>query len=255
MTLILGINGACRCIELLNLTTTNIEKHSDALLLVKLPDTKTKRERSFVVREDHVKTIEKYQSLRPTGMNTDRFLIQYRNGKCTRQPMGKNKISCIPKAIAAFLNLPDINLYTGHCFRRTSATLLADAGADLTVIKRHGGWKSSTVAEGYLEDSLENKRKISARLCENVPTKTSAASVVDPWTPLLQPQMPQPSTSKCQINVVPPSTANPQVEEETPTNLTASQFTTNFNKNSAPNVTLNFQNWTNVTLSNVNIHF
>ncbi|KAJ8914344.1 hypothetical protein NQ315_011332 [Exocentrus adspersus] len=39
-------------------------------------------------------------------------------------------------------------LYTGHCFRRTSASLLADSGASIDVLKRHGGWKSASVAEG-----------------------------------------------------------------------------------------------------------
>jgi hypothetical protein len=41
--------------------------------------------------------------------------------------------------------------------RRTSASLLAKAGADISVIKRHGAWKSSNVAEGYVDDSLENR--------------------------------------------------------------------------------------------------
>jgi hypothetical protein len=58
------------------------------------------------------------------------------------------------------LKLPSAKEYTGHCFRRTSASLLANAGADMSVIKRHGAWKSSNVAEGYVDDSLENKKKI-----------------------------------------------------------------------------------------------
>jgi hypothetical protein len=31
---------------------------------------------------------------------------------------------------------------------------------ELSVIKRHGAWKSSNVAEGYVDDSLDNKKKI-----------------------------------------------------------------------------------------------
>jgi hypothetical protein len=46
-----------------------------------------------------------------------------------------------------FLQLPDASSYTGHSMRRSSATLLANAGGDLMAIKRHGGWKSSNVAE------------------------------------------------------------------------------------------------------------
>ncbi|KAJ8980995.1 hypothetical protein NQ317_014862 [Molorchus minor] len=65
------------------------------------------------------------------------------------------------------LNTSDCELYTGHCFRRTSASFLADSGANLCTIKRHGGWKSSSVAEGYLEDSLENKKRIACHILPN----------------------------------------------------------------------------------------
>ncbi|KAJ8914630.1 hypothetical protein NQ315_015368 [Exocentrus adspersus] len=51
--------------------------------------------------------------------------------------------------------------YTGHCLRRTSATFLADSGADIQTLKRHGGWQSTSVAEGYIEESIGNKLKIS----------------------------------------------------------------------------------------------
>ena len=45
------------------------------------------------------------------------------------------------------------------CLRRTSATFLVDSGGDITTLKRHGGWKSSSVAEGYIEESIENKKR------------------------------------------------------------------------------------------------
>ncbi|EFA12748.1 hypothetical protein TcasGA2_TC010275 [Tribolium castaneum] len=48
-------------------------------------------------------------------------------------------------------------LSTRHCLRRSSATLLVDAGADITALKRHGGWRSTTVAETYIDHSLNNK--------------------------------------------------------------------------------------------------
>lgn len=56
----------------------------------------------------------------------------------------------------------------GHSFRRTSATLLADAGADLFTLKRHGGWKSNSVAEGYVDNSFGNKLKISNQITSNI---------------------------------------------------------------------------------------
>ena len=30
--------------------------------------------------------------------------------------------------------------FTGYCFRRSTATLLVNAGSDLFTLKRHGGW-------------------------------------------------------------------------------------------------------------------
>lgn len=103
-------------------------------------------------------------SLRPKNASTDRFFIKYLKGKCFNQNVGINKIGQTPSMIASFLNLSDPKCYTGHCFRRTSATFLADAGGDLTTIKRHGGWKSSSVAEGYIEDSISNKIKVSEKI-------------------------------------------------------------------------------------------
>jgi integrase len=99
---------------------------------------------------DLLEIFRTYFSLPPSPIEITRFFLGFRNGKCTRQAVGINTIGGMPKKIADFLNLPNSSNYTGHCFRRTSATLLADAGADITVLKRHGGWRSNTVAEGYI---------------------------------------------------------------------------------------------------------
>ncbi|KAJ8968288.1 hypothetical protein NQ317_000830 [Molorchus minor] len=113
--LILGIAGACRTDELVNLTVNDIE---------------------------------------------DAPFLYYKAGKCSSQPVGKNTMGKIPSVVASYLKLPDVACYTGHCLRRSSATLLADAGVDIKTIKRHAGWKLTTVAEGYVENSIENKTKI-----------------------------------------------------------------------------------------------
>lgn len=59
-----------------------------------------------------------------------------------------NKIGSLSQEIAIYLELPDAKTYTDHTFRRTSATLITNAGSNMTTLKRHGGWKSSNVAEG-----------------------------------------------------------------------------------------------------------
>ena len=82
----------------------------------------------------------------------------------------------MPNQIANFLNLSEPELYTGHSFRRTSATLLVDAGADITTLKRHGGSKSSTITEGYIEHSITNKRKIGEQITSSISLNPSSTS-------------------------------------------------------------------------------
>lgn len=62
--------------------------------------------------------------------------------------------------------------------RRSSATLLADTGVNLTTLKRHGGWKSDAVAEGYIEESVGNKVKISKRIATGHDTSGGLAEYV-----------------------------------------------------------------------------
>ncbi|KAJ8953527.1 hypothetical protein NQ317_002195, partial [Molorchus minor] len=86
--------------------------------------------------------------------------------KCTTQPVNKNTFGKIPSIIATYLRLSDPTLYTGHCLRRSSATLLADAGANIMTIKHHESWKSTTVAEGYIDNSVQNKTNIANQVLQ-----------------------------------------------------------------------------------------
>jgi integrase len=165
VVLIIGITGACRRQELLNLKLNDVEDLGEFMKIM-LPITKTKVPREFTVTKGHFKDlnlvdmVRKYATLRPSHTPHARFFINYKKGRCTVQPVGINTFGGLPSKIANFLELPSAKEYTGHCFRRTSASLLANAGADMSVIKRHGALKSSNVAEGYVDDSLENKKKI-----------------------------------------------------------------------------------------------
>lgn len=167
MALILGIAGACRREELANLSVDDIEDRGSALV-VTIKTSKTKIQRVFPVVDhgsDSIKYLEiirRYASLRPSHTTHRPFFLFYKDGKCSTQVIGKNTFGLYPARIATFLKLPEPSTYTGHCFRRSSATLLADGGADLTQLKRHGGWKSATTAEGYIEDSVENKLRIAS---------------------------------------------------------------------------------------------
>ncbi|KAJ8983397.1 hypothetical protein NQ317_010490, partial [Molorchus minor] len=160
--LILGIAGACRTDELVNLTVDDIEDVGSSLI--------TKIPRIFVVT-DVGNMLELFRKI-PVPSSSPRqaffafckHFLYYKAGKCSSQPVGKNTMGKIPSVVASYLKLPDVACYTGHCLRRSSATLLADAGVDITTIKRHAGWKSTTVAKGYVENSIENKTKIANRV-------------------------------------------------------------------------------------------
>lgn len=163
----------------MNLKVCDIE-HKETVLVVQIPKTKTNKPRLFVNTEEFegkVKSIElfnKYFSLHPKHTSHDRFFPTYRNGKRTVQPIGIHTIGSVPSKIAKYLFRPEPSIYTGHCFRRTSATLFANAGGSKENLKRHGGWKSDTIAEAYVEESVLNKTKIAKRVLGDDPTGKTA---------------------------------------------------------------------------------
>lgn len=169
MVVVMGVMGACRCDELVNLKTNDIEDR-ETILVVNIIKTKNYKLRSFVVTGaegnnfNGLEIYRKYAALRPKTLGNGRFFLNFRSGKCTVQPVGINTLSKIPKLVASYLQLKDVELYTGHCFRRTSATLLANASADILTLKRHGGWRSSSVAETYVEESVTNKIDIAKKI-------------------------------------------------------------------------------------------
>ena len=118
--------------------------------LVSINETKNDKARQFIIGELFYEKIKQYTLLRPNEPFADRYFIQYQKGKCHHQVIGRNKIGETPQAIALYLNLPNAKMYTGHCFRRTGATLLSNSGANVTMLKQLGGWKSTNIAQGYL---------------------------------------------------------------------------------------------------------
>lgn len=173
VALIVGLAGACRRTELTNLHLQNVKDEGQCIHIT-IPVTKTKIPRDFFITSGNVEGINmvemvrRYKAMRPSNADHTRFFVGYRNGKCIKQPVGINTFGKMPYNIASFLGLPNPKLYTGHCFRRSSASLLADSGVDLLTVKRHGGWRSNTVAESYIEDSKENKKKVSSNILGNI---------------------------------------------------------------------------------------
>lgn len=153
--------------------------------LVKLVDTKTKKDRSFVILPgdlqnlNFLEIIRKYMQLRPARTPHNRFFINYVREKCTVQPVGVHKIAAVPSVVAKYLNLENPSSYTGHCFRRTSASLLANSGASMENIMRHGGWSSSSVAEGYIVQSENTKIGTASKILgkDSLPGNPSSSTI------------------------------------------------------------------------------
>ncbi|KAJ8911549.1 hypothetical protein NQ315_012802 [Exocentrus adspersus] len=172
---IFGLAGACRRAELSQITIDNIEDKG-ILVVVKITDSKNHSARSFVISAEvnngkFLELYRKYANLRPSSVTSHRrFFIKYTKGKCSVQCIGINTIGKIPSEIAAYLGLPNPERYTGHSFRRSSATFLADSGEEITNIKRLGGWKSTSVAESYIEESEKQRENLSNKILTNPST-------------------------------------------------------------------------------------
>lgn len=116
--MIFGLNGSLRGAELTDLTVKNV-KDDGKELRVSIPKSKTKKPKEYIICGEFANIVREYMKFRPSNTKSDRFFLQWRNGKCTRQVMGKHSIAKIPKEAAAYLNLPEPSTYTGHSYRRT----------------------------------------------------------------------------------------------------------------------------------------
>ena len=72
--------------------------------------------------------------------------------------IGHNVTAKTGVRIATKLGLNNPELYTGHTFRRTYATICAEGGMQLAAIKQITGHKSDTVAQRYIDHSDHMKQ-------------------------------------------------------------------------------------------------
>ncbi|XP_074112410.1 uncharacterized protein LOC141536069 isoform X2 [Cotesia typhae] len=126
VVLIFGICGATRCDESKELQVADIEE-INGKYIVSINDSKNGLPRKFLVGQFFYEKVKKYISLRPSDFGTERFFVQFSHG---------------------------------HCLHRTSATLISNSGASVTMLKQLGGWKSATIVEAYVEKSLLNRQNI-----------------------------------------------------------------------------------------------
>ena len=108
-------------------------KQEEELVKIEFYERKNKRFRTYYVGNSgdgpNVLTIIRtYLKLRKNVEGITQFLLQIRNGKITRQAVGKSTIANNCQEVARYLNLDNPETYTCHCNRRSSATAIAEAG-------------------------------------------------------------------------------------------------------------------------------
>lgn len=173
MALIFSINGACGDIELSNITIDDVKTDPH------LPEIKiTYQQRTFVVKGEYLNIVKKYQALRPENVATNKFFLNYHNGKCTKQAIGRNKLAALPEEIAAYLNLENPETYTGHCFGRTSTTLLADSVTNTTTINMTTNGPGPSTSK-FQSQHPTNGNNMSSEPAENIPTTSSESQKTD----------------------------------------------------------------------------
>jgi integrase len=146
--IVVGLFGLSRIGELCNILFEDIAVHnSDFEFMISQSKTdQAKKGFTFRVVAPFSVHVQTYYDLFPLPMRTGRFFRKFVKGKPSRAVLGKNTISKFPSEVALFLGLSDPELYTGHCLRRTGATLLAESGVSKLTLKLAGRWKSDTSA-------------------------------------------------------------------------------------------------------------
>jgi integrase len=94
------------------------------------------------------------KSLGKVDANSDLFKSCLKGGGFSTVSMGINLLYKIPELVATQLNLEGPKEYTGHSFRRSSATQMANAGATSTNMRRFYHWKSDSTAYQYIDKSV-----------------------------------------------------------------------------------------------------
>ena len=168
---LIGIQGALRISEITNLEFNDITFMPNGSVNVRIKSSKTDtagRGHSFIITPNCDKKLCLVIRLR-NYIND----FNIKSGKLFRNvskvgkllnPIGINTMGRIPRIIAEFLELSNADEFTGHSFRRTSATFLSEKGIGLVELKQHGRWKSSSVAEGYVNNTNVAKTKASNML-------------------------------------------------------------------------------------------
>ncbi|OXU30076.1 hypothetical protein TSAR_013514 [Trichomalopsis sarcophagae] len=214
---------------------SDIEK-LDAELLVSIHYHKNEYPGQFIIGKLFYNKVQQYISLRSSDHFSDRFFIQYRNDECTRQAIGRHKTGEVPERVASYLKLEHPERYTGHCVRRSAATLFSDSGTNMQMIKaikQLARWRSDMIAQCYIENSMHNRQLIYEGITHEAPMNTSSININMPHAKAA-------SNGATHRELIEISSTNPVAENATPLHSSASSSSKLFL--SKPSVKVNFNN-------------
>jgi integrase len=187
---IVAFLGCLRGCELANIELPHLEEVNDGVMVTTIRFKTTNKASRFLIpfivsNQDFspARNLLVYTSLVTPWLNSKKLVRLWpRPTKMgfSAQFRGKNHLGNVAKKIAVFLGLnPD--KFTGHSFRRSSATAAADWGISLINLKRLGGWKSDAVATSCVDHSLAATKEAASLL---LPTKQgeSASALNDDVT-------------------------------------------------------------------------
>lgn len=175
-----GMYGGLRCAELIKIDYSDITlRENGAWVTYSVAKIKGSfhKTNQFVVPNGDDKFVIQYMN----QIDKEGRLFKTFNGKkFSKQPMGIRTICKVPQSVAAFLNIS--GNFSGHCFRRSCATILAEQGATSTQLKTLMNWKSDTTALNYIDNSEQSRLNTSLMIsssssstaCCSSTSKTSA---------------------------------------------------------------------------------
>ena len=179
----ISLCGGLRTAELRDLQFENVVKKQDVyeVTLIRKKQNGEKKKSTFVIPSSlsfHVTNyfvaLEAVIGV-PTGplLKGTPTCKSTKTSKFVNQPMGRNLLYCVGKDVATKLGLDNPETYTGHCFRRTSATMAADGGATPQQMQRAFGWKSVSTAQKYVEESSSGALAMASIITKTLTTQTS----------------------------------------------------------------------------------
>ena len=155
--------GLLRSIDVLNITIDDVHvDKTKGKTIVRFEHTRKRRNEgyTFHIPSIYQELFVRYsEELHQKSKGSSRFLKNWVARSSARtQNAGKNMIIKWIARMCSILKIDPAG-YTTHCFRRSAATNLADAGVSFVNLKRHGQWLSDSVVEGYIANSVPLRKE------------------------------------------------------------------------------------------------